>query len=83
VPTGSRIVIAAVIAALTHAAPAFAQSFNRTEGTGNELPSYYDGNGGLHVGVAPQNLYALGSLGPAIPGARASLAWGRQHRHLQ
>jgi hypothetical protein len=35
-------------------APAFAQSFNRTEGTGNVLPSYYDSNGGIHAGIAPQ-----------------------------
>ena len=32
--------------------PALAQSFNRSDGTGNELPSYYDSQGGLHAGNA-------------------------------
>ena len=50
-----EIVVIAAIAALSYAAPVFAQSFNRTEGTGNELPSYYDQNGGLHAGIAPQH----------------------------
>jgi hypothetical protein len=50
----SKFVVAAAIAVLGLAAPAFAQSFNRTDGTGNELPSYYDAGGGLHAGTAPQ-----------------------------
>jgi hypothetical protein len=71
VVTKSKIVVIAVIAASSYAAPVFAQSFNRTEGTGNELPSYYDSNGGLHVGIAPQNtrgLYAFASVRHAISG---------------
>jgi hypothetical protein len=52
--TKSKLIAAATIAALGLAGPAFAQSFNRPEGTGNSLPSYYDGSGGLHVGMAPQ-----------------------------
>jgi hypothetical protein len=34
------------------ASPASAQSFNRVDGTGNVLPSYYDSQGGLHAGIA-------------------------------
>ena len=61
----SKIIVIAAIAALSYAAPVFAQSFNRSDGTGNELPSYYDSNGGLHAGIAPQNtrrLYAFASV---------------------
>jgi hypothetical protein len=58
--TRSKLIVAAAIATLGLASPAFAQSFNRPDGTGNELPSYYDSQGGLHAGVAPaqQNLIA-------------------------
>jgi hypothetical protein len=69
----SKIVVIAAIAALSYAAPVFAQSFNRTEGTGNELP--YDSNGGPHAGIAPQNtrgLYAFASGRLAISGSRAA-----------
>ena len=78
--TKSKIVVIAVIAASSYAAPVFAQSFNRTEGTGNELPSYYDSNGGLHAGIAPQNtrsLYAFASVRHAISGSRALARVGR------
>jgi hypothetical protein len=51
--TRSKFIVAATIAVLGIASPAFAQSFNRPEGTGNELPSYYDSQGGLHAGLAP------------------------------
>lgn len=73
--TKSKIVVLAIIAASSYAAPVFAQSFNRTEGTGNDLPSYYDSNGGLHAGIAPQNtrgLYAFASVRHAISGSRAA-----------
>jgi hypothetical protein len=40
--TRSKFVVTAAIAILGLATPAFAQSFNRSDGTGNELPSYYD-----------------------------------------
>ncbi len=50
----SRILFVATIVALSHAEPVCAQSFNRTEGTGNELPSYFDSSGGFHAGNAPQ-----------------------------
>jgi hypothetical protein len=58
--TRSKLIVAAAIATLGLVSPAFAQSFNRPDGTGNELPSYYDSQGGLHAGVAPvqQNLIA-------------------------
>jgi len=52
--TKSKFIAAAAIAMLGLASPAFAQSFNRSDGTGNELPAYYDNAGGLHAGIAPQ-----------------------------
>jgi len=68
----SKIIVAASIAMLGFASPSSAQSFNRSDGTGNELPAYYDANGGLHVGIAPSQhneiavrrsgLYAFSSL---------------------
>jgi hypothetical protein len=82
----SKIVVIAAIAALSYAAPVFAQSFNRTDGTGNELPSYYDSNGGLHAGIAPQNtssLYAFASGRLAISGSRALAQIDRQGHQLQ
>jgi hypothetical protein len=81
----SKIVVIAAIAALSYAAPAFAQSFNRSDGTGNELPSYYDSNGGLHAGIAPQNtrrLYAFASGRHAISGS-LTLAQMEQRHHIQ
>jgi hypothetical protein len=54
--TKSRLIVAAAIGVLGLVSPASAQSFNRPEGTGNELPSYYDSQGGLHAGVAPQQI---------------------------
>jgi hypothetical protein len=85
VVTKSIIIVITTIAALS-AAPIFAQSFNRTEGTGNSLPSYYDTNGGLHVGIASQNtrsLYAFGSVRHAFSGSRALAQMGRQRHYLQ
>ena len=59
--TKSRIAVLAGIAMLGLASPASAQSFNRSDGTGNELPSYYDSQGGLHAGIAgaQQNQIAI------------------------
>jgi hypothetical protein len=85
VVTKSKIVVIATVAALCYAEPVFAQSFNRTEGTGNELPSYYDSNGGFHAGIAPQNtpsLYAFASGRHAVSGSRAMAQIGRQRHHL-
>jgi hypothetical protein len=48
--TRSKLVVAAAIATLGLASPAFAQSFNRPDGTGNELQSCYDSQGGPHAG---------------------------------
>ena len=50
--TKSKITVIAAVLALISASPALAQSFNRSDGTGNELPSYYDSQGGLHAGNA-------------------------------
>jgi len=63
--TRSKFIVATAIAMLGLASPAFAQSFNRSDGTGNELPSYYDSQGGLHAGVAytQQNLIAARGSG--------------------
>jgi hypothetical protein len=52
--TKSKFIVGAAIAILGLASPAFGQSFNRSDGTGNELPAYYDKDGGLHAGIAPQ-----------------------------
>ena len=49
--TKSKIAVIAAIAALSFASPALAQSFDNDFGTGNELPSYYDSQGGLHGGM--------------------------------
>jgi hypothetical protein len=51
----TKMVIIAAVAASSFAAPAFAQAFSRSWGTGNELPSYYDSDGGLHVGFPPSH----------------------------
>ena len=83
--TKSKIVVIATIAALSYAGPVFAQSFNRADGTGNELSSYYDSDGGLHAGIAPQNtpgLYAFASGRHAVSGSRALAQIGRQRHHL-
>lgn len=52
--TKSTLIAAVAVATISIASPAFAQSFNRSDGTGNELPSYYDRDGGLHLGAAPR-----------------------------
>jgi hypothetical protein len=50
----SLLIATAAVAALALASPASAQSFSRSYGTGNNIPSYYDKDGGLVVGDAPQ-----------------------------
>jgi hypothetical protein len=52
--TKKKIAVIAAIAALSYASPALAQSFSRQDGTGNELPSYYDSQGGLHAGIVSE-----------------------------
>jgi hypothetical protein len=59
--TKSKIAVIAAVLGMVSASPAFAQSFNRPEGSGNSLPSYYDSRGGLHcgrlaacIGIPPQ-----------------------------
>ena len=54
--TRSKFIVAAAIAVLGLASPASAQSYNRTEGSGNSLPMYYDSQGGFHYGIAPQQI---------------------------
>jgi hypothetical protein len=61
--TRSKFAVAAAIAVLGLASPASAQSYNRTEGSGNLLPMYYDSQGGQHcsrqaacTGIAPQQI---------------------------
>jgi hypothetical protein len=46
--------IAAVAVAMLVASPALAQSFAKSYGTGNNLPSYYDTDGGLHIGAVTE-----------------------------
>ncbi len=83
--TKSNIVVIATVAALSYTGPVFAQSFNRADGTGNVLPSYYDSDGRLHAGIALQNtpgLYAFASGRHAVSGSRARAHIGRQRHHL-
>jgi len=61
--TRSKFIVAAAVAVLGLASPASAQSYNRTEGSGNSLPMYYDSQGGQHcgrlaacTGIAPQQI---------------------------
>ena len=61
--TKSKISVIAAVLGMVSTSPAFAQSFNRTEGTGNSLPMYYDSQGGQHcgrlaacTGIAPQQI---------------------------
>jgi hypothetical protein len=61
--TKPKIAVIAAVLGMVSASPAFAQSFNRTEGTGNSLPMYYDSQGGEHcdrlaacTGIAPQQI---------------------------
>jgi hypothetical protein len=51
--TKSKIAVIAAVLGLLSASPAFAAAFDNDYGTGNELPSYYDSQGGLHMGYAP------------------------------
>jgi len=46
----SKLFVAAAIVMIGLASPASAQSYNRTEGSGNSLPMYYDSQGGQHCG---------------------------------
>jgi hypothetical protein len=71
----SKLIVSAPIAILCLASTVSAQSFNRSDGTGNELPSYYD-----NAGIAPsqQNeiaahrsgLYAFSSVHHSAVGTR-------------
>jgi hypothetical protein len=51
--TKSKIAVIAAVLGLLSASPAFAQAFDNDYGTGNEVPTYYDSQGGLHMGNAP------------------------------
>jgi hypothetical protein len=57
----SKLALIAVLAAMSVASPAFAQSFNKSDGTGNELPFAY-GPGGTKPAwtVAPENQQVVG-----------------------
>jgi len=48
------LVIAGLLTVI--ATPAFAQSFTPSEGTGNVLPYYYNADGRLVPGIAPQSV---------------------------
>ena len=70
------LVIAATVATLGLSSSAFAQSFSRSDGTGNNLPAYYDNEGSLQHGVAPQSSTLAAAPGRglyahhAVPGGR-------------
>ena len=51
--TKSKIAVIAAALGLLSASPALAQAFDNDYGTGNEVPTYYDSQGGLHMGNAP------------------------------
>jgi hypothetical protein len=53
----TKSTLTAAVAAVTFiVSPAFAQSFTPSFGTGNEAPSHYDANGGIHPGMlSPRN----------------------------
>lgn len=67
--------IVGAIAAVGAAAPAFAQSFDPSAGTGNAASCYYDRGGTLQVAIpgAGQNQVATGQSGASafayVPGA--------------
>jgi hypothetical protein len=61
--TKSKIAMIAAVLGMMSASPAFAQSFNSPEGTGNSLPMSYDSQGGKHcdrlaacTGIPPQQI---------------------------
>lgn len=67
--TRSKFIAAAAVA-VGLASPASAQSYNRTEGSGNSLPMYYDSQGGQHcgrlaacTGIAPQQIQIAADRG--------------------
>jgi hypothetical protein len=55
----SRLTLIITVVAVCIASPAFAQSFDSSDGTGNSLPTYYGPHGGLHRGTATQNKGSL------------------------
>jgi hypothetical protein len=72
--TKSQIAVIAVVLEFLSASPTFAQSFDPIDGTGNELPSYYDQYGALHAGnVRQQSRVAVhrGALNAYASVARA------------
>lgn len=64
-----KIILSAVIMALSSASPVLAQSLNPGDGTGNTLPMYYGPDRSKHFGVPPnaaaqQPLYNYAPLAP-------------------
>jgi hypothetical protein len=51
--------VVAATAALGVGSPAFAQAWSNGWGTGNSQPGYFDKDGGMHAGNAPQQLQAV------------------------
>ena len=49
----SKLALIAVLAAMSVASPAFAQSFNKSDGTGNELPFAYGPGGAKPTWTVP------------------------------
>ncbi len=71
--------IAAVAVAAATATPAFAQSFGLVYGTGNETPTYFDQDGSLHRGTAPQRGNQIAQIAAAH---RSGLNLARRDRGL-
>jgi hypothetical protein len=51
--TKSALIAAVAVAAIGIASPAFAQAYSKGWGTGNLGQTYYDSDGGLHLGAVP------------------------------
>jgi hypothetical protein len=64
--TSKKLALIAVLAAMSVASPAFAQSFNKGDGTGNNLPFAYGPNGTKPAWtVAPQSEQIAAAQGNA------------------
>jgi hypothetical protein len=71
----SKLALIAAVLAAGIASPAFAQSFDTTDGTGNEFPAYYGPHGGLHYGSLPSRIAVHRSGHERIAARRTIGSW--------
>ena len=69
----SKLAVIAAVLAAGVASPAFAQSFDPTDGTGNDLPAYYGPRGGLHHGSSFSSRIAVHRRGQERIAARRTI----------